>query len=156
MIAPRDSFVVQLTSRLYGGIVVLEPGTRFDASRDHLLVVGWDGPADPPHLLVNGDSLPAPKELAFGVHHRLRFVFIGAVGGEAFSLRSASGVVRWRTLARDGFELAPSKQRELPAEITGWAGQTYDFDFLPSARGRYELIIGDPKAPSWTQVYWVR
>ncbi len=176
MIAPRDSFVArltlpragtfiyhthlndveQLTSGLYGGIVVLEPGTRFDASRDHLFVVGWDGPADPPHLLVNGDSLPAPKELAFGVHHRLRFVFIGAVGGESFALRSASGVVRWRTLARDGFELAPSKQRELPAEITGWAGQTYDFDFLPSARGRYELIIGDPKSPSWTQVYWVR
>ena len=35
--------IEQLTSGLYGGIVVLEPGKRFDPQRDHLFVTGWDG-----------------------------------------------------------------------------------------------------------------
>ena len=83
LIAPGDSFVarltlprsgtfmyhthlgdfVQLTSGLFGGIVVLEPGERFDPATDHMFVAGWDGPADPPDLLVNGDSIAQPVTL---------------------------------------------------------------------------------------------
>ena len=141
--------VEQLTSGMYGAIVVLEPGTTYHAATDHLFVVGWDGDADPPHLLVNGDSTPAPLVLAARVHHRLRFVFIGAVGGETFQLRSATGVAQWTTLARDGYALVRSKQRRVPAAVQGWAGQTYDFDFLPPARGEYTLVAGNPAKPIW-------
>ena len=76
--------VIQLTSGLYGAMVVLEPGARFDPATDHIFVVGWDGPEDPPHLLVDGDSTPPPLVLAAGRHHRVRFVTIGVVGGEVF------------------------------------------------------------------------
>ncbi len=176
VIAPADSFtahltlpragtfiyhthlndIEQLTSGMYGPIVVLEPGQKFDARTDHLFVVGWDGAADPPHLLVNGDSLPAPLTLAAGVHHRLRFVFIGVVGGETFTLRSSTGLARWRQVARDGAELSAAAQHDGPAKVQGWAGQTADFDFLPPARGEYRLIVGDSLKPSWSRRVIVR
>ncbi len=58
----------QLSSGLYGAIVVLEPGQRFDPLRDHVFVAGWDSPnPEPPRILINGDSLPAPLELKSGV-----------------------------------------------------------------------------------------
>lgn len=38
----------QLTSGLYGAILVLEPGDTFDSSRDHAVLVGWDGPRSRP------------------------------------------------------------------------------------------------------------
>jgi FtsP/CotA-like multicopper oxidase with cupredoxin domain len=175
-IAPRDSFtahltlpragtfiyhthlndVEQLTSGLYGAIIVLEPGAKFDATTDHLFVVGWDGDADPLHLLVNGDSTPPPLVLKPGVHHRLRFVFIGAVGGEQFTLQSAAGPTRWKTLARDGFALSPAKQRMVRSEIRGWAGQTFDFDFRAPASGTYRLVAGDTAKPMWAQQLVVR
>ena len=111
--------------------------------------MGWDGAEDPPHLVVNGDSLPAPRILKAGVHHRLRFVFIGVVGGERFTLRQDTTTVKWRTLARDGFELPRARQREVPAEVTGWAGQTFDFDFFPTAAGEYTLVATEGKKTVW-------
>ncbi len=147
--------VEQLTSGLYGGIVVLEPGQVFNAERDHIFVVGWDGEKDPPHLLVNGDSTPPPLTLRAGVHHRLRFVFIGAVDGETFTLRRDTTVVPWRQVARDGFSMPAARRRRGPATIQGWAGQTFDFEVVPAA-GRYTLTVGDPKKPDWQQTIIAR
>ena len=174
-IAPNDSFVAhltlrragtfiyhthlndveQLTSGLYGGIVVLEPGQLFNPERDHLFVVGWDGEKDPPHLLVNGDSAPPPLTLRAGVHHRLRFAFIGAVDGETFTLRRDTNIVTWRQVARDGFTIPAARRHSNSASIQGWAGQTFDFDIAPTA-GAYTLTVGDPKKPDWQQTITVR
>ena len=175
-IAPRDSFtahltlpragtfiyhthlndVEQLTSGLYGALIVLEPGTRFDARTDHVFVVGWDGPADPPHLVVNGDSAPPPLVLARGVHHRLRFVFIGAVGGESFALLSPGAGVTWRSIARDGFTMPEHQQRNQPARVTGWAGQTYDFDLDAREARDYLLVASTSDKPVWSRRITVR
>jgi manganese oxidase len=46
----------QLTSGVYGPILVLEPGQRYDPATDHVFVAGWDGPDDPPHIIINGDA----------------------------------------------------------------------------------------------------
>ena len=148
--------IEQLTSGMYGAIVVLEPGQRYDPETDHLFVVGWDGAYGPVHFVVNGDSLPAPRVFKAGVHHRLRFVFIGPAEGGTFTLRSASGPVQWRTLAQDGAEIPRARQADVPAVITGWAGQTFDFDFHPQAPGDYTLIAGDPAKPSWSGRVLVR
>lgn len=148
--------VVQLTSGLYGGIVVLEPGQRYDPARDHLFVVGWDGPDEPARLLVNGDSAPPPKLLERGVTHRLRFVFIGAVNGNTLTLSDSTGPVTWRAVARDGYEM-PSAQRELlPARFRGWAGQTWDFEFQTDRPGTYRLTFGNPAKPVWAGELVVR
>ncbi|HEX5817840.1 MAG TPA: multicopper oxidase domain-containing protein [Gemmatimonadales bacterium] len=140
--------VEQLTSGLYGAIVVLEPGQVRDPRTDHLFVLGRDGAANPGKLLVNGDSLPPPLVLDAGVEHRLRFVFIQPAGGSRVRLLSDTTLVTWRALARDGAELPAARQVTQPATVRVWAGQTFDFGFkMPE--GDYRLVVGDPKQPQW-------
>ena len=177
MIAPGDSFTAhlllpragtfiyhthlndleQLTSGLYGAIVVLERGTRFDPLTDHVFVAGWDGEKIPANLLVNGDSLPAPMELAFGVKHRLRFVNIGASLSPRFALRRDSALVTWRSIAKDGADLPASQAIVRPSMQQISVGETYDFEFEPPERGSYvlSLRIGQG-ARGWQQRIEVR
>jgi len=136
--------VEQLTSGLYGAIVVLEPGRRFDARTDHVFVVGWDGPGDPPHLLLNGDTLPAPLELAFGVPHRLRFVNIGPAQRVILAVRRDSTVLTWRPLAKDGADLPAALAVAGPARRRLAVGETFDAEFTPPAPGEYLLTMGPP------------
>ena len=160
-IAPSDSFVArltlprsgtfmyhthlgdleQLTSGLYGAIVVLEPGERFEARTDHVIVVGWDGDVQPRRPLINGDSLPPPLVLAAGERHRLRFVNIGAAGFVRFSLKQDTALVRWRAVAKDGANLPSPMAVAGPAMARINVGETYDVAFDASQPGEYELVF---------------
>ena len=160
-IAPNDSFVarltlpragtfmyhthlgdlIQLTSGLYGAIVVLEPGQRFDPTTDHVFVFGWDGIAPPMKPLVNGDSILAPKVLAVGKKHRFRFVNIGAAPYIRMALKRDSTVVNWRAVAKDGADLPPSLATVRPARVMMNVGEVYDFEFDAREPGEYLLSI---------------
>lgn len=160
-IAPGDSFVAHLTLRragtfiyhthlndleqftsgLYGAIVVLPKGARFDARTDHLFVAGWDGPEDPPHLLVNGDSVSRPLDLVSGVTHRFRFINIGVATDIRPQLCRDSTVVPWRVTARDGAELPVPVAVEQPSGFMIDVGQTADFVWRPMLLGSYRLTI---------------
>jgi len=133
----------QLTSGLYGPLVVLEPGERFDPTTDHVFVVGWDGPG-PPHLLLNGDSLPAPLDLRADTTHRLRFVNIGMAMRVRFSVRRDTTLQVWRPHAWDGADLPPAQTTESPAATVVAVGQTADFLWLPPAPGAYRLELTAP------------
>lgn len=145
--------IEQLTSGLYGALVVLEPGERYEPRRDHLFVVSNDGPDDA-RVLVNGAVEPPPLLLDAGVTHRLRFIFIGPVNGNTIMLRPAgdSTATTWRTLARDGHDLPQAQQRETRARFNGWAGQTFDFLFDAKAPGKYLLTSG----ANLSQLRWSR
>lgn len=131
----------QLTSGLYGAIVVLEPGTRYDPSVDHVYVLGWDGDADPVPILLNGESQPTPTEFRAGTVHRLRFVNIGAAAPARFSIRLDTALVFWRAVAFDGADLPASQATRRPATVSLDVGQTADFLFTPPRRGTYRLIV---------------
>ncbi len=174
VIASRDSFVArltlpragtfmyhthlndleQLTAGLYGAIVVLPPGERYDPTRDHLYVVGWDGEQTPPRLLVNGDSTAPPLELTAGVPHRLRLVNIGAAQFATFVLRHAAAgdtsLVPWRALAKDGADMPLTRPVARPARVQ--VGETFDFEVMPEAGHEYGLTIRSG-APLATRVY---
>lgn len=147
--------IEQLTSGLYGGIVVLEPGQRLDPRRDHIFVAGWDSDAEPIHLLVNGDSLPPPLVLEARVAHRFRFVNIGPAGQFPFSLYHDSTMVEWRRLARDGAELPTAMVRTTPAREWVDVGETRDVEFRAEP-GDYRLVIGNPAQPLWARAVRVR
>ena len=138
--------IEQLTSGLYGGIVVLEPGQSFDAARDHLFVAGWDGAAEPPHVLVNGDSLPAQAVLAAGVGHRFRFVNIGVVGGIRPRIMRDSTVLEWRLVAKDGADVPATQATFRPGGQRLQVGETWDFEWIP-APGKYRLVMPGDGTP---------
>jgi len=131
----------QLTSGLYGAIIVREPREPFDPANDHLYLASWDGPEDPPHLMVNGDSTLSPMTWRAGSRHRLRFINIGPAGVIRATLFAGPDTSTWRAVAKDGADLPPSQALERPAAVVLEVGETADFEFLPSRRGDYTLSI---------------
>jgi FtsP/CotA-like multicopper oxidase with cupredoxin domain len=177
LIAPADSFIArltvpragtfiyhthlgdleQLTSGLYGPLLVLEPGQRYDPAVDHVFISGWDGAAEPPRLLVNGDSLPAPVEFASGIAHRLRFINIGPAAPYQARLTRNASLATWRALARDGADLPPAQAVSTPAELLLDVGQTADVEFTPASPGTYRLTIAlSAKLRPWELTIRVR
>ena len=160
MIAPGDSFVAhltlpragtfmyhthlgdvqQLSSGLYGAIVVLEPGQKFDPVTDHIFVAGWDGVDNPERTLLNGETEPTPLVFAAGRTHRLRFVGIGLVRGGRYVLMSGTDTLHWRAVAKDGADLQKSQQTMQQAQVRLQAGETYDFEWTPLP-GEYVLTV---------------
>lgn len=131
----------QLTSGLYGAIIVLPAGVRHDPATDHVFVGSWDGGEDPPHLLINGDSIPKLLHLAAGAVHRFRFVNIGVATGLAPVLVRDSATVAWRHVALDGADLPPYQVRLLKAPFRIDVGQTADFEWRPTGPGDYAIAI---------------
>jgi len=166
-IAPNDSFVahltlpragtfiyhthlgdlVQLTSGLYGAIVVLEPGQTFDPTTDHVYVAGWDGTADPPSILVNGDSVLPPVVFAARKSHRLRFVNIGAAVYVRATLARDTSLVKWREVAKDGADYPPERVTLRRAELVMDVGEVYDAVFDARDPGEYVLTLATVASP---------
>ena len=138
--------IEQLSSGLYGAIVVLDPGQRFDPLRDHVFVAGWDAATDPPRVLINGDSLPAPLELEAGVPQRFRFINIGLGQPVPFAIYRDSSLVSWRRMAKDGADVPAHRSVVVAARQAVQVGETYDFEVIPEP-GEYRLVGGSPSTP---------
>jgi len=138
--------IEQLTSGLYGALVVLEPGKKFDLATDHVFVLGWDGPSG--RWLVNGDTAGPPIEFAAGVRQRFRFVDIAPAGRVIFSIVRDSSVVSWRPLAKDGAALPAAVAVAGPARRRLNVGETFDAEFIAPAAGEYELTMAPPFSPA--------
>ena len=165
-IAPGDSFVVRLTppragtfmyhvhnehgeelaSGLYGPLLVLEPGQRYDAGRDLVFVVADAGPGGlrgtgrPP--FINGTTSPSPLELVQGETYRFRFIHITANDAQQVTLQGP-GEIAWRALARDGADYAPRHATRHPPRNGAGPGTTFDFEFVPQASGHFVLSIAN-------------
>lgn len=149
---------VQLSSGMYGPIVVLEPGAVFDPRTDHVHIVGWDSFTGDMHLLVNGDSVSSPPiEMRVGDTHRLRFINIGAADYAQFTLMRDSTLAEWRAIAKDGADLPLTQRKVSKAKLLIDVGETYDFAFTAPSAG--EWILSTPTAPNgarWSRRIVVR
>ncbi len=56
----------QLSSGLYGPLIVLEPGQSLDPERDRIMLVSVKGPSDNTPILLNGDADPGTMKLKQG------------------------------------------------------------------------------------------
>ena len=152
-IAPGDSFVVRLTpdragtfiyhthqdesvqlsSGLYGSLIVLAPGEVYDSGTDPVFLIGRGGPSPDAPALLNGTTTPEPLDWKVGVTYRLRFINITANDIEEVTLSRDSTVQQWHPFAKDGAELPPQQAIARPAHLRMGPGETYDFAFTPSA-----------------------
>jgi FtsP/CotA-like multicopper oxidase with cupredoxin domain len=157
LVAPGDSFTValtppragtfiyhthmdeepQLVTGMYGPLVVLERGERWDPTGDRVVMIGEALDGDTvPHLALNGRREPPPLRLQAGTPVRLRLVNIHPAGPAEVALTAAGDSVPlvWRPRAKDGADLPAHARVAGPARLRRFGvGETYDFDFAPAA-----------------------
>jgi FtsP/CotA-like multicopper oxidase with cupredoxin domain len=135
----------QLSSGLYGPIIVLEPGQSLDPERDRIMLASVKGPSDNTPILLNGEAAPAPIELKQGVRYRFRFINITPHDPLlTVSLLAGSSPVTWRAIAKDGADLPVSQATERPARQTVSVGETYDFEFESRSATELRLEVFRP------------
>ncbi|MDT8341716.1 MAG: multicopper oxidase domain-containing protein [Longimicrobiales bacterium] len=151
--------IPQLTGGLYGPLLVLPEGERFDARTDHPLVWGWNTPT--PQSLgdveLNGRQEQPEGRALVGETHRFRLINIAPAGRvSAWIRRDRDGEpVPYTLLAKDGADL-PAHQR-VPVEHLQriGVGETADFTWTPAEPGVYHLLVGpDPEQAALVQ-RWV-
>jgi hypothetical protein len=126
----------QLVTGMYGPMLVLEPGERWDPEADRVVMIGDAVVGDTvPRLALNGRRTPPPMRLRPGRTYRLRFVNIHPAGAALVRLTAAGDTtpLRWRPRAKDGADLPAHARAERPARLGRFGvGETYDFDFTPA------------------------
>lgn len=138
----------QLVSGMYGALLVLEPGERYERERDRLLILSTAGPtprgipAPERPVLLNGAEQPDLGVFQAGQVYRLRLINITS-DNSAFSMHLLSGKdhLQWRPIAKDGATLpaAQSTARETQQVIS--VGETYDFEFRAQKPGELRLEV---------------
>jgi manganese oxidase len=141
----------QLTSGLYGAMLVVDPGETFDESTDHVFVMGRDGPDPKAPAVLNGLRDPQVVWKA-GERHRVRLINITPSDIFSVTLQSNQGPVTWRPLTKDGAPVPPARCEPRPAKQLIGAGETYDFEYeAPAGRHNLWLEVRSPGGKWQTQ-----
>ena len=137
----------QLSSGLYGPLVVLDSDETFDPASDHVIVIGRSGLAsDEPSLLTESDSVVINGERAprlvwkAGARHRVRLINISPDDIFKVTLHSAAGPVKWTPLTKDGAPVPAPHAMPIAADQSIAVGETYDFEF-ETPEGRHTLWL---------------
>ena len=129
----------QLSTGLYGALIIVEPGHPFDPATDKVFVLSQGGPdeeKDP--LLMNGSATPPAQEWKQGVTYRLRFIEIMPAMDVELSLLRGDTILEWRPIAKDGATIT-ARRHSTTALLEINPGETLDYDFTPTAAGDLTL-----------------
>jgi FtsP/CotA-like multicopper oxidase with cupredoxin domain len=172
-IAPRDSLTVrwtppragsfmyhthfneskQMGSGLYGPLIVMDSGQKFDAETDKVLFFGTAGTGKNvifgpfPDIVMNGQLQPPPMNLRAGTRYRFRLFNLAGDLPTWVSLNAGDVPVKWRALAKDGYPLPPAQATTRAAVVVFDPGEIYDFEYTPTAPGELSLKFGLPPTP---------
>jgi hypothetical protein len=136
--------VKQLSSGLYGPLIVLPPGEKFDPESDRVLVISRAGPGETP-IWLNGSPAPEIGALRAGQSYRLRIINIVPENPPIdVSLKVAGIPATWQPLAKDGADLPAGQRKPCPAQVTTSVGETYDFELRPDRAGELTLEVVRP------------
>lgn len=126
----------QLAGGLYGPLLVLEPGERYDPETDHVVMIGLNGVVTSGQrepFALNGRAAPEPIRLRAGVANRLRLINITATNvGLVALLVAQSELTQWTPIAKDGAALPLAQRDPRPARQPVAVGETYDFEIAPT------------------------
>jgi FtsP/CotA-like multicopper oxidase with cupredoxin domain len=125
----------QLTSGLYGALIVTEPDAAYDPATDHVIVLGRKNASeaagvlqDAASLVVNGERTPRWLWSA-GTRHRVRVINITPDDVLTVALRRGQDGVMWRAVAKDGAPVPAGDGPGAPATVKIAVGETYDFEY---------------------------
>ena len=138
----------QLSSGLYGPLIVTEAGETYDPAVDHMIVLGRREAseaagilADATSIVVNGERMPRWAWRA-GERHRIRLINITADDILTVSLVKGDTAIVWRPLTKDGAPVPSAEREPVPARVKIAVGETYDFEYdAPPGRGMLWLDV---------------
>ena len=136
--------VSQLTSGLYGPLIVLEPGQKFDPAVDKIFLISRDMPDEIPasSLILNGSPQPPPSVLKVGTKYRFRFINIGTNDVDArVRLMAGDQPATWKMVGKDGWTVPAAQVKAQQAYQPVSVGETYDFEFTPEKTGDMTLEV---------------
>ena len=143
----------QMGSGLYGPIIVVEPGQKFDPETDRVLFFGTAGTTTNPvfgpfpHFLMNGKAQPDAMNLKAGTRYRFRLFNLAGDAPLMVSINAGDKPIQWRAVAKDGYPLPPSQAIDKPAMLMFDPGEIYDFEITPRTAGEISLSFGLPPSP---------
>jgi FtsP/CotA-like multicopper oxidase with cupredoxin domain len=140
----------QLLNGLYGPLIVLEPGQKYDPEHDRTFIFSMGKYAPFGFLLlVNGHPQPDPVELHTSTRYRLRLINITDNSADLRVRLMNKGVpVQWKVIAKDGADLPPAQLRFSTADMGITVGETYDVEFEADTPGLDDLEIREPSFPT--------
>ena len=115
---------------LYGPLIVLEPGQKFDPDGDHIFVFSLGDYSPLGYMmLINGQPGPDPLPLHAGKRYRFRFINITDEGVDLrVRLLSRSEPISWKVVAKDGADLPPGQIVTSLADMVLTVGATCDVE----------------------------
>jgi FtsP/CotA-like multicopper oxidase with cupredoxin domain len=140
----------QLLNGLYGPLIVLEPGQKYDPAHDLTFVFGaGDFQALGELFVINGSPQPFPLFLpSSDTPYHLRLINITDNGVDLrVRLVRGEAPVQWKIVAKDGAALPPSQIKISSAELPITVGETYDIEYEAASPGDVRLEIWDPGFP---------
>jgi FtsP/CotA-like multicopper oxidase with cupredoxin domain len=141
----------QLSTGMYGALLVMAPEETYDPETDHTLVIGVDGIGSRAGVVLNGSKQPQVSWRA-GRKNRIRLANITRHDIVSISLRGQSGVVSWRPLAKDGIPVPANQAAPKDAEQLIAVGETYDFEYdAPAGRGDLWIEVRAENGRFWAQ-----
>jgi ketosteroid isomerase-like protein len=150
--------VHQLSGGLYGPLLVLPEGERFDPRTDHLMIWGWNHPdgRGMEQRDLNGRHDQPDATGHVGEEHRFRVINIAPADRVSAWLTLDGEVVPIMLHAKDGADLPPSQRIAVDRLPRLGAGEAADFTWTPAAPGTYELHVGFAPDPGASLVQrWV-
>ncbi len=133
----------QLLNGLYGPLIVLEPGQRYDPVHDKTFVFGvGDYAPFGEMLLINGAAEPLGIQLETGTRYRLRFINITTNESDLrVKLASDEAPTRWQVVAQDGADLPLTQRAPSPADMALTVGSTRDVEYQSDRAGYLEMQV---------------
>jgi FtsP/CotA-like multicopper oxidase with cupredoxin domain len=133
----------QLIAGMYGPLIVMEPGQKFDPETNKILLISSGPHLEPPIAMLNGTFKPDTMQLILGMKYRFRLINITALNPDLkVSFLFKGKPVSWQAIAKDGANLPPQQVVMMPAaaqQIT--IGETRDFEFRPGETGSYSFEV---------------
>jgi FtsP/CotA-like multicopper oxidase with cupredoxin domain len=133
----------QQQAGLNGALIVVDDPAKYDRTHDIILLISVPRKAAQSDVVyLNGSATPAPLDMRVGDRYRLRFINIH-VFRPSMRMRLLNGdtLATWRAVAKDGMDLPLDQSVTGPAEVQMGNGETYDFEYSPTAAGNIHLDI---------------
>jgi manganese oxidase len=132
----------QLSGGLYGALIVLEPHQSFDPVHDRLLVIGSRDPSFyTKHITLNGSEEFAAPPFDHNATYRLRVINMAPNLSANLQIGTTDHPATWRPISKDGADLPARLSIPGNAQLHIASGETYDFEFRPTAPGQLPIQV---------------